>query len=32
MRPNWNGVWEFSIKGLSEKMLDYFTSRVDDGV
>jgi hypothetical protein len=32
MRPNWNGVWEFSTKGLSEKMLDYFVSRVDDGV
>jgi hypothetical protein len=32
MRPNWNGVWEFSIKGLSEKMAAYFNERVDDGV
>jgi hypothetical protein len=32
MRPNWNGVWEFSVKGLSEKLLDYFNERVDDGI
>jgi len=32
MRPNWTGVWEFSTKGLSEKLLEYFTDRVDDGV
>jgi hypothetical protein len=32
MRPNWNGVWEFSIKGLSEKMAAYFNERVDDGI
>lgn len=32
MRPNWNGVWEFSVKGLSEKLLDYFNDRVDDGI
>ena len=32
MRPNWNGVWEFSVKGLSEKLSAYFNDRVDDGV
>jgi len=32
MRPNWNGAWEFSIKGLSEKLLEYFVERVDDGI
>ena len=32
MRPNWTGVWEFSTKGLSEKLLAYFADRVDDGV
>ena len=32
MRPNWNGAWEFSIKGLSEKLLEYFNDRVDDGM
>ena len=31
MRPNWNGVWEFSVKGLSEKLSAYFAERVDDG-
>ena len=32
MRPNWNGVWEFSVKGLSEKLSAYFAERVDDGI
>jgi len=32
MRPNWTGVWEFSTKGLSEKLSAYFNERVDDGV
>jgi len=32
MRPNWYGVWEFSVKGMSEKLTAYFTERVDDGV
>ena len=32
MRPNWTGVWEFSVKGLSEKLSAYFADRVDDGI
>jgi len=32
MRPNWYGVWEFSIKGMSEKLTAYFAERVDDGI
>ena len=32
MRPNWTGVWEFSVKGLSEKLATYFADRVDDGI
>jgi hypothetical protein len=32
MRPNWYGVWEFSIKGMTEKMSAYFADRVDDGI
>jgi hypothetical protein len=32
MRPNWTGAWEFSVKGLSEKLSAYFADRVDDGI
>jgi len=32
MRPNWNGVFEFSTKGLSEKLAAYFANREDDSI
>jgi hypothetical protein len=32
IRPNWQGVWEFSVRGLSEKLQQYFIEREDDGV
>lgn len=32
MRPNWGGVWEFSVRDMSDKLLKYFVERVDDGV
>lgn len=31
MHPNWTGVFEFSTKGLSEKLAAYFAERCDDG-
>jgi hypothetical protein len=30
IRPNWSGVWEFSVRDLSDKLLKYFVERVDD--
>ena len=32
MRPNWYGVMEFSVRGVSEKLRTYFVEREDDGV
>lgn len=32
MRPNWSGVWEFSVRGMSEKLLTYFLQREDDSI
>jgi hypothetical protein len=32
MRPNWYGVMEFSIRGMSDKLLKYFLEREDDGI
>ena len=31
IRPNWSGVWEFSVRDMSDKLLNYFVERVDDG-
>jgi len=32
MRPNWHGVLEFSVRGMSEKLHAYFLQREDDGI
>lgn len=32
MRPNWTGAWEFSVRGLSERLQRYFVEREDDGI
>ena len=32
IRPNWQGVWEFSVRGISEKLHQYFIEREDDGI
>ena len=32
MRPNWSGVLEFSVRGMSEKLQAYFLQREDDGI